>query len=552
MNLNLMLKTMILTAAATLALSTNMMKKEEAMMVEWKIMEMECNSMTFNMMADWKSMFFIFTVTLISSAIISYSKFYMPSISKTKFIKIILTFVASMIMLILSPSTISMLMGWEGLGMSSFILIMFFMNKKSLMSSLYTMIMNRLGDIMLMISIMLMMDFNSWMITCLSMYSNKTMMTILCLSLFSKSAQIPFSSWLTEAMAAPTPVSALVHSSTLVTAGVYMMIRMETMIKFSHTNTMIMAVATMTLMMASMNATLEWDIKKIVALSTLTQLSTMFVSLAINMYKMALFHMLMHAMFKALIFICSSSMISIANTQDIRKMSTDNQTSLITTTSFIVANLTLCGFIFMSAFYSKELIIEMMMINKINYTMLLIFYACMGITMVYSMKTIVFIFFLKNKKKMKMMKETLDQKKSKMIILPPTIVLGNKMNWMINLNTQIPHMTSMEKMMPLTMMLIIIVTIKESFLNKKLIKNSKMKMMMNYMWFMKNFSIMIKIMILNSMMKTSKITETGNLIKMTKVTNSKINSMVKMNFKFNQKSFKKMMLTMMIMLITAA
>nr|QCW07966.1 NADH dehydrogenase subunit 5 [Aleyrodidae sp. JXCHN01] len=539
----------MLAAASALAVSLSMMMKEEAMIMEWKITEMECNSMTFNMMADWKSMFFIFTVTLISSSIISYSKFYMPSISKTKFIKIILTFVASMVMLILSPSMISMLMGWEGLGMSSFILIMFFMNKKSLMSSLYTMIMNRLGDIMLMISIMSLMNFSSWTITCLSMYSNKTTMAILCLSMFSKSAQIPFSSWLTEAMAAPTPVSALVHSSTLVTAGVYMMIRMETMIKFSQTNTMIMVMATMTLMMASMNATLEWDIKKIVALSTLTQLSTMFVSLAINMYKMALFHMLMHAMFKALIFICSSSMISMANTQDIRKISTNNQTSLITTTSFIVANLTLCGFIFMSAFYSKELIIEMMMINKINYMTLLIFYTCMTITMFYSMKTIMFACFLKNKKSMKMMKETLDQKKSKIIILPPTILLGNKMNWMINLNTQIPYMSKMEKTMPPILLLIIVITIKENYLNSKMNKNSKMKLMNSYMWFMKNFSIMIKIMILNKMMEASKITETGNLIKMTTMTKEKISSMVKLNFKLNQKSFKKMMLMMTMTLV---
>nr|UIF91934.1 NADH dehydrogenase subunit 5 [Crenidorsum sp.] len=549
MNLNLMFKTMISTSTLVLAASMMLMMKESAVVVEWKIVEMECNTMIFNVMLDWKSAFFIFTVMLITSSIIMYSKFYMPSISKTKFIKIILTFVASMVMLILSPSMISMLMGWEGLGMSSFILIMFFMNKKSLMSSLYTMIMNRLGDIMLMISIMSIMDFNSWMITCIAIYKKKTIMTMLCISLFSKSAQIPFSSWLTEAMAAPTPVSALVHSSTLVTAGVYMMIRMETTIKFSTTNSMIMMMALMTLTMASMNAILEWDIKKIVALSTLTQLSTMFVSIAINMYKMALFHMLMHATFKALIFICSSSMISISNSQDIRKIATNNQTSMYTTTSFIIANLTLCGFVFMSGFYSKELIIEMMMINKINFMMLLIFYTCMTITMFYSMKTVMFMCFIKNKTKMKMFKESEEQKKSKMIILLPTIFMGNKMNWMINLNTQIPYMSKMEKTLPPILMFMVITMIKENYLKKKMMKNNKMKMMNSYMWFMKNFSISVKIMILSSMMKTSKMTETGSLMKMTKMLKKKIELVVKSNFKLTQKSFKKTMLLMTMMML---
>nr|YP_009227724.1 NADH dehydrogenase subunit 5 [Aleurocanthus spiniferus]AHY04219.1 NADH dehydrogenase subunit 5 [Aleurocanthus spiniferus] len=526
-------------------------KKSSTTWLEWKIMDTEFNSMNLAILLDWKAMVFVWTVMLISSSIIIYSKFYMPSQTKTTFTKLIMAFVASMVLLILSPNLITMVMGWESLGMSSFILIMFFMNKTSLMSSMYTMMVNRLGDITLMIGIMLVMNVNSWSFTSAMMKSSLVAaLTFVSISLFSKSAQIPFSSWLTEAMAAPTPVSALVHSSTLVTAGIYIMIRMELSMKIMNMNKLVFTIAVMTLVMASMNAIMELDIKKLVALSTLSQLSTMFMAISINMYKMALFHMLMHATFKALIFICSSSMISMSNTQDLRKMSSSTKTSATTSTMINIASLTLCGLMFSSAFYSKELIMEMMLIKNTNYICTVMFMMCMGVTMFYSLKMIMITSIFKTWITVKMVNEDMNQKTSKLLIMIPSTISGNKMNWLININSDIPYMNFTEKAMPLMAMTITTLAMINMFYTKNLNRNSMNKMAINLMWFMKNASIYYKFYVFNMMFLTQKITEKGNLNNIvTKIKTITMENQVK-KLIFNQSSFKNTM-TISIMVILA-
>nr|YP_087048.1 NADH dehydrogenase subunit 5 [Tetraleurodes acaciae]AAU14153.1 NADH dehydrogenase subunit 5 [Tetraleurodes acaciae] len=548
MNMSLIFTFMLITSTILMILSTTMLIKNVAVILEWKILEMSSNSMSFMMMMDWKSSFFMFSVATISSAIITYNKFYMPKDQVTKFTKTILTFVLSMMILIASPNLVSVMLGWEGLGMSSFILIMFFMNKKSMMSSIYTMIMNRMGDIMMMIAMMLAMNMNTWSILSMTTESSKMLMMALCVGMFSKSAQIPFSSWLTEAMAAPTPVSALVHSSTLVTAGVYLMIRLELSMKLTNINKFVLITATMTLVMASMNALTEWDIKKLVALSTLSQLSVMFISISISMYKMAMFHMLMHAMFKALLFLCSSTMISMANSQDIRKISNSNQPSIVTMMSFNTANLTLMGLIFTSGFYSKELIIEMMEINKMNYFTMMMFLTCMAITMYYSIKMMVFTSNKTSKTKMKNYKENKNQKMSKILILMPSVIAGNKMNWIVNMNAQIPYLIKMEKTAPIAAMLLTIAVIKEMN-SKNLAKNKKLKMFMNFMWFMKNFSIKTKMSAFPKMMMLNKHTETGILEYTMNNTKKNMEMMTNFKIKIHQQNIKKMMMNMLLVIL---
>jgi NADH-ubiquinone oxidoreductase chain 5 len=160
-------------------------------------------------------------------------------------------------------------------------------------------------------------------------------------------------------MAAPTPVSALVHSSTLVTAGVYLLIRFRNPMLAWGINKPLMIIAILTMLIAGIGANLETDLKKIIALSTLSQLGLMMIRIGMGAVKLAYFHMLSHALFKALLFICAGNIIHCkGDTQDLRKMGFISTQIPITCTCINTANLALCGAPFLSGFYSKDLILE--------------------------------------------------------------------------------------------------------------------------------------------------------------------------------------------------
>lgn len=211
---------------------------------------------------------------------------------------------------------------------------------------------------------------------------------------FTKSAQIPFSSWLPAAMAAPTPVSSLVHSSTLVTAGVYLLIRFnrrfsENIIKF------ILVLSLLTIFISGLGANFEFDLKKIIALSTLSQLGIIIRILAIGSFDLAFFHLLTHALFKALLFICAGSIIHNFNScQDIRFMGSVSKIIPLTRVYFNICNLSLCGLPFLSGFYSKDLIIERFSILNINIFVYVIFYLSIGLTVCYSFRLLIYTFLM--------------------------------------------------------------------------------------------------------------------------------------------------------------
>jgi len=203
----------------------------------------------------------------------------------------------------------------------------------------------------------------------------------------TKRAQIPFSSWLPAAMAAPTPVSALVHSSTLVTAGVYLLIRFNILLVESIFGRVLLLIAGFTIFMSGLAANFEFDLKKIIALSTLSQLGLIIMILSIGFYKLAFFHLLTHALFKALLFICAGSVIhSIKNSQDIRDMG-----GLVNCMPFRIiclhcANLALCGMPFLAGFYSKDLILELVLVSSVNYLIFFLYFFSTGLTVCYSLR----------------------------------------------------------------------------------------------------------------------------------------------------------------------
>jgi NADH-ubiquinone oxidoreductase chain 5 len=203
----------------------------------------------------------------------------------------------------------------------------------------------------------------------------------------TKRAQIPFSAWLPAAMAAPTPVSALVHSSTLVTAGVYLLIRFFYLLEGSMIIKVLLIVSVITIFISGLGANFETDMKKIIALSTLSQLGVIMIILRIGIPDLAFFHLISHAIFKSTLFMCGGVVIHISNgRQDSRFMSNLRASSPFLMLVFSATNLSLLGFPFLSGFYSKDAILEFMFIRSYNVFIVFLVVAATGITVSYSLR----------------------------------------------------------------------------------------------------------------------------------------------------------------------
>nr|UPX88383.1 NADH dehydrogenase subunit 5 [Phytobia cambii] len=362
--------------------------------IEWELVSINSTSIVMTFLFDWMSFLFMSFVLMISSLVIYYSKEYMSEdININRFILLVLMFVFSMMMLIISPNLISILLGWDGLGLVSYCLVIYFQNVKSYNAGMLTALSNRIGDVAFLLAIAWMLNYGSWNY----IYYLNMMMTdfnmmligsLVMLASMTKSAQIPFSSWLPAAMAAPTPVSALVHSSTLVTAGVYLLIRFNILLN-SWMGVLLLLLSGLTMFMSGLGANFEFDLKKIIALSTLSQLGLMMSILSMGFYKLAFFHLLTHALFKALLFMCAGSIIhNMNNSQDIRLMGGFCYHMPYTSSCFNISNLALCGMPFLAGFYSKDLILEMVSFSYINLFSFFLYFFSTGLTVCYSFRLV--------------------------------------------------------------------------------------------------------------------------------------------------------------------
>nr|QFI35684.1 NADH dehydrogenase subunit 5 [Lucilia papuensis] len=363
--------------------------------IEWEVVSLNSMSIVMTLLLDWMSLIFMSFVLMISSLVIFYSKEYMESDYKiNRFIMLVLMFVTSMMLLIISPNLISILLGWDGLGLVSYCLVIYFQNVKSYNAGMLTALSNRIGDVAFLLAIAWMLNYGSWnyIFYLEVMKSDLEMMIVgvlVMLAAMTKSAQIPFSSWLPAAMAAPTPVSALVHSSTLVTAGVYLLIRFNILLSSSWMGNLLLLLSGLTMFMAGLGANYEFDLKKIIALSTLSQLGLMMSILSMGYYKLAFFHLLTHALFKALLFMCAGAIIhNMNNSQDIRLMGSLSLMMPLTSSCFNVANLALCGMPFLAGFYSKDLILETVSLSYINMFSFFLYFFSTGLTVCYSFRLV--------------------------------------------------------------------------------------------------------------------------------------------------------------------
>nr|YP_010417093.1 NADH dehydrogenase subunit 5 [Sympis rufibasis]USC54680.1 NADH dehydrogenase subunit 5 [Sympis rufibasis] len=470
--------------------------------LEWEIISLNSMSIIMSILLDWMSLLFMMFVFLISSVVIYYSKSYMSSeLNLNRFIILVLLFVSSMMLLIISPNIISILLGWDGLGLVSYLLVIYYQNLKSYNAGMLTALSNRIGDVLILLNISWMMNYGSWNYIFYLEFMNNDWEMIMISSLIimasmTKSAQIPFSSWLPAAMAAPTPVSALVHSSTLVTAGVYLLIRFNLLLVNTFFLKILLLLSGLTMFMAGISANYEFDLKKIIALSTLSQLGLMMSILSMGLPDLAFFHLLTHAMFKALLFMCAGVIIHMmSDMQDIRFMGGISYYIPLTSLCMNISNMALCGIPFLAGFYSKDLILELVSFSNLNLLVFFLYYISTGLTMFYTIRLIMYL--MVNDFNLMSIYNLYDEDyimlKSMFTLLFMSVISGSFLSWII---FSYPYMIYL----PFNLkMMVIYVSIMGGLLGY-LISNMKIysvnKFLMTYnlsnflclMWFMPNLS----------------------------------------------------------------
>lgn len=364
--------------------------------LEWEVFSILGRVFIITLIFDWISLTFIGFVLIISSMVLLYRTSYIEGDKfMYRFIILVYLFVISMLLLIISPNLVRILLGWDGLGLVSYCLVIYYQNEKSANAGILTVLSNRIGDVAILLRIAWLANYGSWNFYYLQlMFEKKDLLFILAIVILAgitKRAQIPFSAWLPAAIAAPTPVSALVHSSTLVTAGVYLLIRFHDLLGL---NSFLFILGTFTIFISGLGANFEIDLKKIIALSTLRQLGVIIIVLALGLYELAFFHLLSHALFKSLLFLCAGVFIHrMGDIQDIRYLGGIERGCPVSSFYFVARSLALCGFPFLSGFYSKDIILESYLIIEINLFIYLSVILATLFTVTYSVRLGYYLFF---------------------------------------------------------------------------------------------------------------------------------------------------------------